>query len=62
MAVTPLGRPVMAMVTGAVSPLEGFALMLIAAPVPPAVRLSVAGDSVSVKFGSGATVSVSVAE
>ena len=62
LAVTPVGRPVMATVTGAVSPLDGLALTLTAVPVPPAVRLSVVGASVSVKFGPGATVSVNVAE
>ena len=61
LAVTPLGRPVMAMVTGAVRPLDGVALTLTAVPAPPAVRLNVAGVRVSVKFGGGATVSVSEA-
>jgi hypothetical protein len=61
-AVTPLGKPVIATVTGVVSPFVGLALTLTAVPVPPAVRLNVAGDRLSVKFGGGATVSVSGAE
>jgi hypothetical protein len=57
-----VGRPVIVTVTGAVSPLDGLALTLMAVPVPPAVRLNVAGDRLSVKLGPGATVSVNVAE
>ena len=44
-AVTPAGRPVMAMDTLPVNPLTAFALTLTAEPVAPAVRESVVGDT-----------------
>jgi hypothetical protein len=59
LAVTPVGRPVMATVTGAVSPLDGLAWTLTAVPAEPAVRLNVAGDRVSVKLGAVAAATVS---
>ena len=44
-AVTPLGRPVMAMATLLVNPLTAFALTLTVEPVAPVIRESEVGDT-----------------
>ena len=60
-AVTPVGRPAMAMATVLVKEFSGFAMMLTGDPVAPAVMDSDVGDSVRVKSGGGEMVSVTEA-
>lgn len=60
-AVTPVGRPAMAMATVLVKEFCGFAMMLTGDPVAPAVMDSDVGDSVRVKSGAGEMVAVTAA-
>ena len=65
LAVTPVGRPVIATFTVPVKPFTAVVLTLIVEPAAPAVRLSVDGDRARAKSGDGAegdeTVSVTLA-
>ena len=56
LAVTPLGRPVIATATVPEKPLIALAVTLTAEPVAPAVRASDVGARVREKLGVGATV------
>lgn len=67
LAVTPLGRPVMATLTVPVNAFKAVALILTCDPADPAVRVSEAGEAESVKSGVGVvvpavTVSATLAE
>jgi hypothetical protein len=53
-AVIPEGSPVIAILTELVNPLDAVALMLIVAPVAPAVTVDAVGATDSVKSGAGA--------
>ena len=57
LAVTPVGRPVMATETVPVKALSAVAVTCTAEPVAPAVRLSDVGVTESEKSGAAATVS-----
>jgi hypothetical protein len=59
-AVTPVGRPVVAMATAPVKEFIGFAVILIGDPVRPAVMDTEVGDRVSVKSGGGEMAAVTV--
>jgi hypothetical protein len=56
LAVTPLGRPVMATLTVPVNAFRALALILTGDPAAPAVRVSEAGEADSVKSGDGVVV------
>lgn len=61
-AVTPDGRPLIATVTAPVNEFSAAAVRLTCEPPAPAIRVSVAGDALSVKSDRGATVTATPAE